>query len=231
MEENKLFHNVASELSSFRAIALWCICILMMLTLIFLSCKRKEQEPSGQVSNPYTTESVYGEIKKKIQENPNDPDLWYHLADLHERNAQYREEIEALKRVVELRPDKGYAYLKMGTAYNQLGQHKEAVDAFKKAIRYMPDYAVAYNNLAIAYGKLGLVDDEIASLKKAIKLRPQYAIARYNLGMAYLKKGNKREALQEYNKLKDIDQGIADALIKEIDAEGQRAKGHPKRGL
>jgi len=189
----------------------------MVLTLLLLSCKKKDERQPGQAFNPYTTESVYSEIKKKIQENPKDPELWYHLADLYERNGQYRDEVEALKRVVELRPDKGYAYLKMGTAYNQLGHHKEAIDALKKAIKYMPDYAVAYNNLAIAYGKLGLVDDEIASLKIAIKLRPRYAIARYNLGIAYMKKGDKNRAMQEYERLREIDQGAAESLIKEIE--------------
>ena len=80
----------------------------------------------------------------------------------------------------------------------------------------MPTNAVAYNNMGIAYGKLNKPDNEIAALKKAIQLRPRYSSARYNLGITYLKTGNKKEALKEYEALKDFDEGIAEALMKEI---------------
>jgi tetratricopeptide (TPR) repeat protein len=38
------------------------------------------------------------------------------VADLYDRNGQYTEAIDAYKKVIELKPDMGYAYFKMGTA-------------------------------------------------------------------------------------------------------------------
>ena len=195
--------------------------VLLIVGLVFsVSCKKEEtasrQEPTGRVVNPYSSESVFEELKKKLQENPDDADALYHLADLYDRNAQYREAIDAYQKVIRLKPDMGYAYLKMGTAYDRIDQPKEAINAFRKAIRYMPNYAVAYNNLAVAHGKLGNYDEEISALQKAIALRPSYTAARYNLGVTYLRKGNRKAALRECESLKKFDEGAAESLMKEI---------------
>ncbi|MFN3740665.1 MAG: tetratricopeptide repeat protein [Thermodesulfovibrionales bacterium] len=190
---------------------------LIVFLIILLSCKEKSTPQGGRVVNPYATDSVYGEIRERLSKEPNNPDLWYHLADLYDRNGLYAEEVEALKKVIELKPDMGYAYFKIGTAYNRLSRYDDAIANFKKAMRYMPDNPVLYNNLALAYSKKGMRDEEIKTLKKAINLRPNYATARFNLGIAYLKAGNRSAALEQYRRLSEIDQGMAELLKKEIE--------------
>lgn len=194
--------------------------IAILLTLpLSISCKKKEssdKSTSVQAVNPYSSESVFDEVKKKLEKNPDDVEALYHLADLYYRNALYNEAIDTYKKVVKLKPDMGYAYVKMGTAYDRIDKPADAIREFKKAVKYMPNYAVAYNNMGVAYGKLHKFNEEIAVLKKAIKLRSSYASARYNLGMTYLKVGNKKGAMQEYEFLKQFDEGVAEALMKEI---------------
>ena len=184
------------------------------------SCKKAAEQPetkSGRAVNPYTSESVFDEVKRKLQANPNDVDLLYHLAELYDRNAQYKEAIENYRKVVELKPDMGYAYLKMATAYDRMNDPSAAVKTFREAIRYIPKNPTLYNNMGVAYGKLGKYDEEVESLKKAIRLRPNYSAARYNLGMTYLKMKNKKAATKEYEALKEFDAGAAESLLKEID--------------
>lgn len=194
--------------------------ILFFVFLPLVSCSKEEstneKTPPQQVVNPYTNESVFIEVKKKLEENPDDVDALYHLADLYDRNDQYAEAVDTYKKVVKLKPGIGYAYFKMGTAYDRLNQSAEAVKAFKMTIKLMPKYSVAYNNLGVAYGKLEKYADEITALKKAISLRPNYSSARYNLGMTYLKKGDGKAAMKEYESLKRFDEGAAEALMKEI---------------
>ena len=120
-------------------------------------------------------------------------------------------------KVLKIKPASGYIYFKIGTDYDRMDQPAEAVTAFQTAVKHMPTNAVAYNNMGVAYGKLNKPAEEIEALKKAIKIRPRYTSARYNLGMTYLKTGNKKEALKEYEALKDFDEGAAEALKKEID--------------
>lgn len=193
--------------------------MLLIVLLSVVSCKKEEPRPEGtspQAFNPYSSESVVDEVKQKLQKSPEDLDALFHLADLYERNAQYAEAIDTYRKMIKIKPDKGYVYFKMGTDYDLLNQSDEAVNALKKAIKYMPRYAMTYNNLGVAYGKLGKLNDEIAALKKAIQLRPTYSTARYNLGMTYLKTKNKKAAMQEYESLKKFDEGAAESLMKEI---------------
>lgn len=192
---------------------------LVLISVSFLSCKKEEQPAKGKTApgtNQYSGESVFDEVRKKVEKNPEDADAWYHLADVYERNGQYAEAIDSYKKILKIKPGAGYAYLKMGTAYDRINRPAEAVNALKKAVQYMPGYAVPYNNLGMAYGKLGNLDEEITALKKAIKLRPRYSAARYNLGITYLKKGDRKAAVSEYEALKDFDSGVAEMLSKEI---------------
>ena len=193
--------------------------VLVFMVVATVSCKKEEPRTSPastQVVNSASNESVFDEVKKKVDQTPKDADALYHLADLYDRNEQYAEAVETYKKVVALKPGMGYAYFKMGTAYNRINQPAEAVTAFKKAVSLMPGNAVAYNNLGVAYGKLGKLDDEIASLQRAVKIRPNYSSARYNLGVTYLKTSNKKAAMKEYEALKNFDESVAEALLKEI---------------
>ncbi len=194
---------------------------IVLFSLGFAACSKKEEHPpakgSVQSVNPYTSDSVFMELKKKLDKDPNDVDALYHLADLYDRNAQYAEAVETYGKVLKLKPDMGYAYLKMGTAYDRLNKPAEAVAAFKKAEKRMPNYPVLYNNMGVAFGKLNKLNDEVAALKKAIKLRPTYTSAHFNLGITYLKLRNKKEAMKQYDALMQFDEGAAKTLLKEID--------------
>jgi tetratricopeptide (TPR) repeat protein len=198
---------------------LFVIAALLISALALFACEKEKQaedKTSGPAFNPYSSESVYEEVQKQLQKNPNDVDATYHLAQLYEGNGQYAQAIETYKKVIKLKPDMGYAYFKIGTDYDRLNQSAEAIKFFKEAEKYMPDYAVLYNNMGVAYGNLGKYKEEIAALKKALKLRPRYTAARFNLGIAYIKTGNKKAAKQEYEELNNYDQGAADSLLKEI---------------
>ncbi len=205
-----------------RLLLLASYCLLLTVAALPFSCKGKEttQEIKKETaSNPYSVETIFHETKQKADEHPEDTDALFHLADLYERNGQYAEAIDAYKKIEKLKPSKGYVYVKIGTAYDRLGQHAEAVAALKEAVHYMPRYPVAYNNLGIAYGKLGRNAEEIASLNKALQLRPTYITARYNLGIAYLRAHDRKAALKQYELLKDVETGAAEALKKEIDKD------------
>jgi tetratricopeptide (TPR) repeat protein len=201
---------------------------LVFLLCIFIASCQKGEEPSdrksAQTVNPYSTDTIFDEVYKKVQRNPDDVDAMYHLADLYDRNAQYQEAIETYRKVVKLKPDMGYAYFKMGTAYDRLNQPKEALDAFTAAAKYLPKHAVLYNNMGIAYGKLGKLNEEINALKTAIRLRPSYSAAHYNLGVTYIKIKNVAAAKKEYESLKEFDEGTAEALLKEIEKAAKVSK-------
>lgn len=189
---------------------------ILAISLVMLSCgSEKEKTAPPPISEEKT---LFEEVKAQTAKNPNDAEAWYHLADLYERAEQYREEADALNKVIALKPDRGYVYVKLGTACSRLGRYQDAIKNYLKAKTFFPKNALLYNNLAVAYGKTGRADEEIAALKQAISLRPHYATARFNLGVVYLKKGRRGDALKQYEELKKFDEGAAASLKKEIDA-------------
>jgi len=192
--------------------------ILFMTSFLVFSCADKKEQATPPVS---TEKNLFEELKDQTARNPKDAEAWYHLSDLYQRSEMYREEANALEKVIAIDPQRGYTYVKLGNVYSRLGQYQEALNSYTKAIKFFPKNPVLYNNMAIAYGKLDKTDDEILALKKAITLRPRYATARYNLGIALLKKGNRAEALTQYHELDTFDAGVAASLKKEIDRKGK----------
>ena len=203
---------------SFPAFILACILLLVS------GCGRKEeskpqQPPASEAQiNAHTSENVFEEFIRKVKEDPKNVDNLYHLADLYERNNQYEKAVETFAKVIAIKPDMGYAYLKMGTSYSRMNQPEKAIEILKDAAEHLPNNPVVMNNLGIAYGKLGRVDEEIAALKKAVAIRSHYASARYNLGLTYIKKGNLAAARNEYQVLNEFNSTMAQDLLQKIEA-------------
>lgn len=191
---------------------------LLLITMALIgACSQDNERPSVQLGPQKSEVQV---LREQVASNPRDTEAWFHLVVLYDRIGMYPEEIDALKKVIALKPKEiGYAYEQLGTTYNRLGKYREAIDSFLKAKQYSPKNPLIYNNLAASYGMTGKSNEQIASLEKAISLRPHYAMARYNLGVVLLKKGRRAEALKQYNELNKFDAGTAQALKKEIDAK------------
>jgi Flp pilus assembly protein TadD len=66
------------------------------------------------------------------------------------------------------------------------------------------------------YNYNGRHETAIASYKEAIRLRPDNPDAQYGLGVAYLATGNDGLAMEEYERLKKLDQKKADFLLQLI---------------
>ncbi len=193
--------------------------LLLIVAALLTACSQDNERPSVQVSPQKSDIQVRME---QVASNPRDADAWFHLAELYDGAGMYPEEIDALKKVIALKPKEiGYAYEQLGTTYNRIGKYREAVGSFLKAKGHSPRNPVIYNNLAASYGMLGKTNEQISALGKAVALRPHYATARYNLGIVFLKKGNRAEALKQYRELNKFDEGTAQALKKEIDAKGK----------
>jgi tetratricopeptide (TPR) repeat protein len=205
---------------------------LLVLLLVFSTACEKQRESQKTAENPppetesessYMGSTLFDQVMKKTLETPDSPDAWYHLADLYYRNSLYEKAIDAFAKVVELDPDRGYVYSKMGSAYNRLGRPAEAIAAFQKAVELLPKPSVEYNNIGVAYGKLGKYKEEAEALLKALEIRPRYATARVNLGITYLRLNDLEAAMKQYEELQQIDKTASELLLKEINktAPGQ----------
>ncbi len=63
----------------------------------------------------------------------------YNIGVLFGKMGNYREELQAYKRAVNLKPDYAKAHCNLGAAYAQMGSYSKAVSAFEEAARLNSD--------------------------------------------------------------------------------------------
>jgi tetratricopeptide (TPR) repeat protein len=64
---------------------------------------------------------------------------------------QYEQQVWALKKAVQERPDFAEAYYQLGLGYSDLGYRRSAIKAFARAVQVKPDHAKAHFQLGLAY--------------------------------------------------------------------------------
>ncbi|MGW8161438.1 MAG: tetratricopeptide repeat protein, partial [Desulfobulbales bacterium] len=107
--------------------------------LLLPGCQKEESNkpegwqpraPVNQLQDiPLTNESAYVTVLRKLKKDPNNLDAIYHLGDLYYRDGEYEKAVVNFRRVLEQEPDRGYLYLKLGTALNRLQRFPEALEA------------------------------------------------------------------------------------------------------
>lgn len=116
------------------------------------------------------------------------------------RDGKYDEALAAFRKVVELNPDDGEAWVYIGTILLTKRDYDGAIPALEKGLTQSLPPAVAapgWVNLGVAY-QIGRRDLEkaIAAYTKAISLRPDLPEAHFNLILAHLAQNNFSEALK-----------------------------------
>ncbi len=90
------------------------------------------------------------------------------------------------------------------------------LNMMKQVIQVDPDNANAYYGLGYASYSLKKYDDALTAFKHAIELKPDNAFAHSKIGLVYIAKKNREEAMNHYQKLKTLDNKLAEELYLEI---------------
>ena len=149
--------------------------------------------------------------------------------------------IEAFQKAVELNPDLGEAYFKMGVAYaliekrdahlieqtptplpgeekpkekkaNSVIAFEKAVDAYKKEIDANDKSDAAYFNLGRSYNKLNKDPDAERALRQAVKLKPEDVEYQTELGSILIKLAKYNEAVPVLRKAVELDPEYSEAV-------------------
>lgn len=153
--------------------------------------------------------------------------------------------IKELKRNIE-ETDSSTAYIYLGFILNEMGLYKDAIECYSK-VRNIPKQshiADAYNGMAYAYDKIGNLDESVNYYKRSLAVIEDANIL-YDLGVTYLKKGDKRSALEYFNKAIKLNSGLAslyplpigvyrelgdEANVRKLSRMYEDAKRNSKRG-
>ena len=154
--------------------------------------------PVNLIKNRIGSKKVTALKDSNIEDYKKTAEYWFVLGYYYGEAGMYREEIEACKQAIRIKPDDAEAHYNFGVAYGNLGMYREALEAYKQAIRIKPDYAKAHYNLGLAYANLDMYREEIEAYKQTIRIKPDYAEAHYNLGVVYANLGMYREAIEAF---------------------------------
>jgi tetratricopeptide (TPR) repeat protein len=120
----------------------------------------------------------------------------YELAAVYEFKRMPKEREQQFLEIVEIAPtDANYA--RLGILYADRGDVEKALEPARKADELKPNH-VYFATLSHYYEKLGRIDDAIQMAKRSVELKPAGLENRIILGDLWLKKGNRQEALREY---------------------------------
>ena len=142
--------------------------------------------------------------KKKIKDNPEDPDAKEKLAQLQEKLSSY--ELAEFRRRVEARPEDCALHLHFGRLLATHGKHDEAIGAFQKARSdaELKPQALHQAGLSFEAKGLGKLAEknfvEALALADANDLKLRNAL-RYRLGRVCEAQGKIKEAEEYYNEV------------------------------
>ena len=99
------------------------------------------------------------------------------------------------------------AWVNLGLAYDGSRQAAAAQRAFEEALAVAPEDVLALCHLGFTYFNRGQVDRAIDYYMQALRIDPESAQAHYNLGLAFADARIFPEALREWEKVIELDDG------------------------
>ena len=154
-------------------------------------------------------------------------ETWFERASEWDADpAQWKDAIEAYRRVVAIDPSYAAAWNNLGLLLHRMGQYDEARVAYDTAVVQDPACAEAAYNLGSLAEDQGDGDAAIAQYRRAIEVSPDYADAHFNLAAALARTGHSSEAVTHWQRYLQLDSGspwaeIARAHLELVDPPGR----------
>lgn len=150
----------------------------------------------SNVKNRHVLIARFDELLENVRKNPTDIKSRYELAAVYKFKRMPKEQEQQYLEIVKIAPTHGN-YASLGILYADRGEIERALEPAQKAAELNPHH-VYYATLSHYYEKLGRIDDALEAARRSVELKPAGLENRLLLGDLWLKKGNRQEALREY---------------------------------
>ena len=157
-------------------------------------------------------EDAVNAFRQSLLLDPNSTEANNNLGEALVSLKQYPLAVAAFQRAVALDGNLLIAQFNMGLTYSQMGQLKYAEFIYKILIRDHPVQRLVTTAWAVTLSKSGRARDAIPLHEKAISLSPDSPFFYYNLGVSYLVLSNIEKALEQKEKLLQLDPPAANRL-------------------
>jgi tetratricopeptide (TPR) repeat protein len=136
-----------------------------------------------------TSARLYSAYRISVQQQPNDAETLFELANALHSVGEYDEAIAAYERAIALKPDYHEAYNNLGNTLCLRGREGHAVIAYNRSLAIVPNAVQVINNLGNAYAVGGEYDKAITCFRRALQLAPDRPEFLTNMGNALRRKG------------------------------------------
>jgi len=152
-------------------------------------------------------------FRKALEINPWDVVSLHNLGLFYLNNNQFDEALTQLNRVLELAPEHAGAHNDLAYLYGQQGKYDLMEAEAKSALYYDPKKSPARYNLALLYLNTGRVEEAMAQYRAIIRTAPHDSSNAYNqLGVMYAERGDRKQAIDSWQRALEIDPNNASAL-------------------
>ena len=140
-------------------------------------------------------------LLRGLEEFPEDENLLYEYGLLLENSGDHAGALQAMQKIIELKPDHAAALNFVGYSWAEDKVHLDkALGYIQRAIELKPDNGYIRDSLGWVYFRLGRIGDAIKELEAAVRLSPDDPAILEHLGDVYLEAGRERQALETYRK-------------------------------
>lgn len=185
--------------------------------------------------------------KAALKDSPQDPSIYYQIGQIYlmmadletSKNASQqkqgsqatlsdkaKEDIalarQNFEKAVELKSNYIPAQFMIAVAMERLGETDKAIAQLETSQKMNPQDAGISFQLGVLYFQTGKYDQARTALESTVKLAENYSNAMYFLGLTYDKLGDKQKALEQFQKVSDLNPDNAD--VKKIVSNLQAGK-------
>jgi tetratricopeptide (TPR) repeat protein len=173
-----------------------------------------------RIGNAYMAQGKFGNAEvayeRAVTLNPSDAESYNNLGEALGELKQYPRALEAFNKAISLDAKLLKAKYNQAVSYDRMGNFRYSEFVFRNLIKSNPAYSLSYDGLAVTLSKAGRAKEAIAFHEKAIALDPREPSYYFNYAISYLMMGNTAKALEQQEKLKELDPVIADRLASVI---------------
>jgi len=172
------------------------------------------------IGNAYMAQGKFGNaevaFERAVTLDPTNAEGYNNLGEALGELKQYPRALEAFNKAIDLDQKLLKAKYNQAVSYDRIGNFRYSEFVFRNLIKNNPNYSLAYDGLAVTLSKAGRAKEAIAFHEKAISLDPREPSYYFNCAISYLMMGNTAKALEQQEKLKELDPAIADRLASVI---------------
>jgi tetratricopeptide (TPR) repeat protein len=150
------------------------------------------------------------ELRAAIRAKPDYAEACYTLGTVLKQQGKLDEAASSLREAIRLQPDFAGAHTTLAAVLRQLGDSQGAAAESKAGVEISKQKtdqqaALFATNSGKRLLSAGDLDGAISQFRSAIGATPDYAPAHFELGLALQQKGDKEEALKEFQKAAELD--------------------------